>query len=59
MVSSPLMQRSEVDFPQPEADQADHLMLLDLQRQALEHLVLAEALVDVADLDQGHVAARL
>ena len=41
------------------ADQADHLMRLDVEVDALQHLDGAVALVDVLDLDQGHQPPRV
>jgi hypothetical protein len=41
------------------SDQADHLMLLDLEGEARQHLVRAEALVDIADLDERHDGWRV
>ena len=47
------MQRSSVDFPQPgRSDQAHHLVLVDGEVDAAQHLVVAEALVHVAELDE-------
>ena len=36
------------------ADQADHLVPLDVQGDALEHLVVTVGLVDVVDLEERH-----
>ena len=41
------------------ADQADDLVRLDVEAEALEHLEGAVALVDVLDLDQGHQPPRV
>ena len=43
------MQRSSVDLPEPDgADEAHHLVLVDVQVDAAQHLVGAEPLLDVA-----------
>ena len=52
--SSRFTQRSSVDLPEPgRADHAHDLAVVDVEVDALEHLVVAEVLVQVADLDRA------
>ena len=54
--SSPLMQRSSVDLPHPEAPiRQTTSCSLDGQVDAVEHLVIAEALVDPPQLEEAGV----
>ena len=53
------MQRSSVDLPEPEGPMMQTTPPLGTDsRNSLQHLDLAERLVDVADIDNGFGAGR-
>ena len=58
--SSRLTQRSSVDLPEPDGPiDAHHLAVVDVEVDALEHLVGAEGLVEVRDVDRRRGAVGL